>query len=139
MKKVFSKMDKPLLFVTIVFFAFGLVMVLSASSMESYMRYGSSPYYYFYRQAIFLSIGSILFFLIIKIPIKAYRGFSYILMLLIMGGLGGLIAYGYAANNAQSWFQVGPVNIQPSEFAKVIVIIFLACYYDKKRDSLDNV
>ena len=47
MKKVFSKMDKPLLFVTIVFFAFGLVMVLSASSMESYMRYGSSPYYYF--------------------------------------------------------------------------------------------
>ncbi len=139
MKKVFSKMDKPLLFVTIVFFAFGLVMVLSASSMESYMRYGASPYYYFYRQAIFLSIGSILFFLIIKIPIKAYRGFSYILMLLIMGGLGGLIAYGYAANNAQSWFQVGPVNIQPSEFAKVIVIIFLACYYDKKRDSLDNV
>lgn len=103
------------------------------------MRYGASPYYYFYRQAIFLSIGSILFFLIIKIPIKAYRGFSYILMLLIMGGLGGLIAYGYAANNAQSWFQVGPVNIQPSEFAKVIVIIFLACYYDKKRDSLDNV
>jgi cell division protein FtsW len=139
MKKIFSKMDKPLLFVTIVFFLFGLLMVLSASSMESYMRYGSSPYYYFYRQAIFLAIGSIIFILIIRIPTKIYRGFSYLLMLIILVGLGGLIAYGYAANNAQSWFQIGPVNIQPSEFAKVICIIYLACYYDKNRNSLDNV
>lgn len=139
MKKIFSKMDKPLLLVTIVFFVFGLVMILSASNMESYMRYGSSPYYYFYKQAIFLGIGSILFFLIVRIPTKVYKGFSYMLMLLIMICLGGLIVYGYAANNAQSWFQLGPVNIQPSEFAKIICIIFLACYYDKKRDSLDNV
>ena len=51
MKKAFSKMDKPLLFITIVFFLFGLVMILSASSMESYMRYKTSPYYYFYKQA----------------------------------------------------------------------------------------
>ena len=138
MKKIFSKMDKPLLFVTIVFFLFGLVMILSASSMESYMRYGSSPYYYFYRQSIFLFLGMLLFWFIIRIPTKVYRGFSYILMLIILLCLGGLLVYGYAANNAQSWFQLGPINIQPSEFAKTIVIIFLACYYNKNRDNLDN-
>lgn len=139
MKRIFSKMDKPLLFTAIVFFIFGLVMVLSASSMESYMRYGASPYYYFYRQAIFIGLGGLLFLLIIRIPTRLYKGFSYIFMVLIILCLGALYIYGYAANNAQSWFQIGPINIQPSEFAKIIIIIFLACYYDKNKDNLNNV
>ena len=77
MKKIFSKMDKTLLFVTIVFFLFGLLMILSASSMESYMRYETSPYYYFYRQGIFIILGLIISFFIIRIPTKIYKGFSY--------------------------------------------------------------
>lgn len=139
MKKIFKKMDKPLFFVTMFFFLFGLVMILSASSMESYMRYGSSPYYYFYRQGIFLTIGLIIFYIIIRIPTKIYKCFSNFLMLIILLCLGGLIAYGYAANNAQSWFQIGPLNVQPSEFAKTISIVFLAVYYDKNRDNLNNL
>ena len=138
MKKIFSKMDKTLLFITIVFFSFGLLMVLSASSMESYMRYKTSPYYYFYRQGIFLILGLIVSIFIIRIPTKVYKGFSYLFLLGIMVCLGGLIAYGYAANNAVSWFKVGPLNVQPSEFAKIIVIIYLACYYDRKRDELNE-
>ena len=43
MKKLLSKLDKPLLVVTFIFFIFGLIMILSASSMESYMRYNYSP------------------------------------------------------------------------------------------------
>ena len=70
MKKIFSKMDKTLLFITIVFFAFGLLMILSASSMESYMRYEASPYNYFYRQGLFLIFGLIVSFFILRIPTK---------------------------------------------------------------------
>lgn len=138
MRKIFSKIDKPLLFTTMIFFIFGLVMILSASSMESYMRYGSSPYYYFIRQAIFIGVGSILFLIIIRIPTKAYKSLSYLLMLIIIISLGALTAYGYAAKNAQSWFQIGPINIQPSEFAKIISIIFLASYYNKNKNNLNN-
>lgn len=132
-------MDKPLLFLTIAFFIFGLVMVLSASSMESYMRYGYGPYHYFYRQAIFIGIGLIVFFLIIGIPTKSYTFFSYLLMIAIIVVLGFLNVYGYVANSAQSWFRVGSISIQPSEFAKVISIMFLGCYYGKYRDSLNNL
>ena len=139
MKKAFSKTDKPLLFITIFFFLFGLVMILSASSMESYMRYKTSPYYYFYKQAIFLLLGLIIFLLVIKIPIKVYKPFASILMLISLISLGGLTLYGYAANNAQSWFELGPIHIQPSEFSKTITVIFLACYYDKNRDNLNNI
>ncbi len=139
MKKVFSKMDKPLFFVGLAFFLFGLVMVLSASSMESYMRYGYGPYHYFYRQAIFMVLGFILFFFIVRIPTKVYSWFSYVLMIGIIGVLGILSVYGHISNNAQSWFRVGGISIQPSEFAKVISIIFLACYYGKHRDDLHQL
>lgn len=138
MKKVFNKIDKPLLITTIIFFIFGLVMILSASSMESYMRYGSSPYIYFLRQLAFVGLGTLVFLIVIRLPIKAYKSLSYLLLFLITASLIGLSAYGYVAKNAQSWFQLGPVNIQPSEFAKVIIIIFLAHYYNKNKTNLNN-
>ena len=138
MKKVFKRIDNPLLITTIIFFIFGLVMVLSASSMESYMRYGSSPYIYFFKQLIFVAVGSIIFFIVTRIPIKAYKTLSCFLMVIIIAGLIGLTAYGYVAKNAQSWFQLGPINIQPSEFAKVIIIVYLAHYYNKNKTNLNN-
>lgn len=139
MKKLFSKMDKPLLFVIIAFFIFGLVMVLSASSMESYMRYGYGPYHYFFKQAIFMLVGSILFFIIIRIPTRAYKNLSFFMMIAIIGILMVLSVYGYMSNNAQSWFKLGGISIQPSEFAKIVIILFLASYYGKRKGDLDNV
>lgn len=139
MKKIFSKIDKPLLFITIAFFLFGLVMVLSASSMESYMRYGYGPYHYFYRQATFMGVGLLLFFFIMMVPTKSYSFFSYIFMVGIIIVLGALLGYGYVANSAKSWFKIGSISIQPSEFAKVISIMFLGSFYGKHRDDLNNV
>lgn len=139
MKKLFSKMDKPLLIVVIAFFIFGLVMVLSASSMESYMRYGYGPYHYFYRQAVFMLLGIILFLIVIRIPIKTYKNLSFLMMLAITGILGALMVYGQMSNNAQSWFKLGGLSIQPSEFAKIIIIIFLASYYGKRKEDLDKI
>ncbi len=139
MKKVFSKMDKTLLFTGLAFLLFGLVMILSASSMESYMRYGYGPYHYFYRQALFIGLGSILFLIIIHIPTKAYKGLSYLLILITIIGLISLTIYGRVANNAQSWFKIGSMSIQPSEFAKIIIITFLAGYYDYNKEKLDNI
>lgn len=138
MKKIFSKMDKPLLFITITFFLFGLVMILSASSMESLMRYGRSPYYYFYREAIFLLLGFILFLIVILIPTKVYQKIYYLLMFSIILCLGALVVVGHSAKGTQGWFDLGPISIQPSEFAKIITIIFLACHYEKNKLVLDN-
>ncbi len=138
MRRYFSKIDKPLLITTMIFFIFGLVMILSASSMESYMRYGKSPYIYFIKQTAFIGAGSIFFFIVTRIPTKVYKVLSYLVMLLVISALIALTAYGYAAKNAQSWFQLGPINIQPSEFAKVAIILFLASYYNKNKATLNN-
>lgn len=139
MRKFFSKMDKPLLLTMIAFFIFGLVMVLSASSMESYMRYGYDSYHYFYRQAAFIGVGIFLFFIILHIPTKVYKKISWLAILGIIICLIALMVYGKMSNNAQSWFKVGNISIQPSEFAKIILIIFLSSFYDKHKENLDNI
>lgn len=133
------KIDKPLLIVSLILFVFGLIMVLSASSMEAYMRYNASPYHYFIRQAIFMGIGFISFIIILLIPIKKYKHISIFLMVGISIVLFALTVWGHTANEAQSWFQIGPFSLQPSEFAKVIIIIYLAMYYYKNSHNLDNL
>ena len=72
MRSILKKMDKTLLVTTIIFFAFGLIMIQSASSMESYMRYGASPYNYFIKQLLFLLMGAVVFLMIIFWPTKNY-------------------------------------------------------------------
>ena len=50
----------------------------------------------------------------------------------------GLIIYGQSTRAAVSWFQIGPISIQPSEFAKVFIIIYLGSYFEKIRNNLDS-
>lgn len=138
MKKILSKLDKPLLIVTSIFFIFGLIMILSASSMESYMRYNYSPYHYFIRQFIFLAAGLLVFLFVIIFPTKNYKKIDKILLGIIILALVGLIFYGHIANQAVSWYKIGPLSLQPSEFAKIIIIIYLSVYYSKNKDNLDN-
>ena len=138
MKKLLSKLDKPLLVVTFIFFIFGLIMILSASSMESYMRYNYSPYHYFLRHAIFLVLGFILFCFIIIFPTKNYKNLDIFIIGVIILALIGLPFLGHNAKNAVSWYKIGPITIQPSEFAKVALIIYLSSYYEKNKDRLDN-
>ena len=102
MKKILQRMDKPILLISIIMFAFGLIMVLSASSMESYMRYGFSPYHYFIRQAIFLGVGIIPFIFIIVFPTSKYKHLINLAMFGIVGLLIGLTVWGSVAKNAQS-------------------------------------
>ena len=137
MKKVFSKLDKPLLITTFIFTIFGLIMILSASSMESYMRYDYSPYHYFIRELIFVIIGFFVFIFTIFFPTKNYKKLSSFFIIVIMIALVGLLIYGYAANNAVSWYKIGPVTIQPSEFAKLAIIIYMAIYYEKHKEDMD--
>ena len=138
MRKTIQRMDKVILVLSIIMFAFGLIMVLSASSMESFMRYGYSPYHYFIRQALFMGVGMLAFLFVIIFPINKYKHLINFFMILAIIALFGLTIWGTIAKSAQSWFSIGPFNFQPSEFTKIIIIIFLAMYYDKHKDSLSD-
>ena len=138
MKKTFKYLDKPLLVVTIILFLIGLVMVFSASNVTAYMSYAVSPYNYFIKQGLFLVAGVIIFFMMIKMSTKTYGVLSWGLLLISIASLVVLLIIGTAKNRAVSWFDLGPISIQPSEFVKVITIVFLAYYYDRNKSKLKS-
>lgn len=133
-----TKLDKPLLAVMIIFIIFGLIMILSASSMASYMRYDNSIYFYLIRQGIFSTVGLIAFLIAIYFPTKLFKKISPFLMTILLLSLFGLTIYGAAFNSSQSWYDLKIITIQPSELGKIIIILFLANYYEKHKNDLDN-
>lgn len=133
-----TKLDKPLLIVMLIFMVFGLIMVLSASSMASYMRYHNSIYFYLIRQAVFMVIGLIGFLFAIYFPTKFYKKISPFLMFVLIASLFGLMIYGSAFNASQSWYDLKIITIQPSEIGKICIVLYLAYYYGKHKDELDN-
>lgn len=137
MKKVLSKVDKPLLLAMLIFFVFGLIMIFSASTIVSVVG-NKAPYTYFMKQALFLTIGLVAFFFILFIPTKTYKGLSRILLFGVILALLGLIVYGELTNNAKSWYYIGPFSLQPSEFAKTILIMYLGSYYLQHKNDLNN-
>ncbi len=133
-----TKLDKPLLIVMLVFMVFGLIMVLSASSMASYMRYHNSIYFYLIRQGIFMLVGLVGFLLALYFPTKFYKKISPFLMFILIASLFGLMVYGSTFFGSQSWYDLKVITIQPSELGKIIIILYLAYYYGKHKDELDN-
>jgi len=130
MKERIFKMDMPLFLLTIVYSILGLLMVFSASSVAAVLRYGVGSNHFFLRQLFFIAIAMFLgLFLIIRIPTKRYKILAPLLTIGVVASLVGLFAYGYVSNGAQSWYDLKYFSFQPSEFAKTIIIMFMAVFY----------
>ncbi|WP_280489634.1 putative lipid II flippase FtsW [Nocardia carnea] len=103
----------------------GLVMVLSASSVESYAD-GRSAYALFVQQAMYAVIGAVLFYLALRIPLRRLRQVSFplfaasvlLLVLVLIPGVGSTV------NGARRWIDLGLFSIQPSEVVKVTFVVW---------------
>lgn len=140
MKKLFSKIDIPLFLIMIVYSILGLVMILSASSVSAVLRYKVPSYHFFIRQLIFIVFS---FFvgisIVLRIKTVRYKIFSSFLIVLALVSLGGLFFYSTITNNALSWYDLGLFKLQPAEFSKSILIVYMATFYEnslkKKKDN----
>lgn len=134
MKDKLRKIDIPLLIVSCILLVIGLVMIFSSSSIAAVLQYNSTEYYFFKKQLLIILLGAIAGFIVLFIPIKKYKFISVILMAIILLVLFALQTYGTVTNSAKSWFRFASMSIQPSEFAKTIIILFLAfAYGDRKK------
>jgi cell division protein FtsW len=118
----------------------GLVMVLSASSVMSYAEHGSS-YYVFSRQAMWVCLGVPLAWVVSRTPVRIIRWLAYPALL----GSVGLIALTYVpqlgvdVNGNRNWLNFGgPITIQPSEVAKLGMIVWVADLFARKEKLLDD-
>ena len=136
-KDIVKNLDKPLFLISLILFVLGLIMVFSASNVTSYMN-GGSPYAYFIRQGLFLLVSFILCIFIIKFNTKFYGIISNLLLTILVAILVLLLIYGSATNNAVSWIYFGPFGFQPSEFIKIVMIVFMARFYEVHEKRLNN-
>lgn len=140
MRRVLRYCDKPLLISLIIFSLLGLLMVFSASSIISAFSESVSPYYYFYRQLIFvLSSYFAGFFVLSRYKLKNYGKIVTISFPIIVILLIGLFIFAEDINGAKSWYDLGLFNFQPSEIAKVYVIMFIAYFFDQYQKNSKNV
>ena len=128
-KRNFKNMDKLLLLLVVGFCILGLLMVYSSSSASAILRYQVSPDYFFKKQLWSVLIGFIVGFIIVKIPTSYYKIVGYVGIIASVVVLSLVLIYGKVAHNAQSWFEIGFFKVQPIEFVKTALIIFMAIYY----------
>lgn len=136
MKKL-KYIDKGLLIATTILFTLGLVMILSSSNIASFMS-NKSPYAYLINQIGWLLIGTFLFAVIFLFSTKLFRKLSFLGVLILIFILILVLFQGKLINNARSWFSLFGFSFQPSEFLKIIYIVWAAHYYDRQKDRLDE-
>ena len=132
MKKFLTKIDIPLFVMMLLYLILGLIIILSASSVSAVLRYNVSSSYFFIRQLIFVLTSFLVGGnIILRFPTSKYKLFTPFLMVGILASLIGLFFYGIISNNAQSWYKIGFFNFQPAEFAKSVLIIYMAVFYQR--------
>ncbi len=117
----------------------GLVMVLSASSVEAYRDYGDS-YYWVRRQLIWVAAGLPIAWVASRLPVRwirrlAWPGLLFALALLALT----LTPLGVTVNGNTNWVGVGAFTLQPSEFAKLGLVLWLAHLYANKERRLGEL
>ncbi|GGP89919.1 putative lipid II flippase FtsW [Actinomadura coerulea] len=124
-------LDRPLtsyylvLGCSVMLLALGLTMVLSASSVKQLQATGSA-YTLFQKQAVWVAIGLPGMWLASRLPVKTFRALAYPLLLLSVVALALVLVpgLGRSAGGATRWVDLGPVQIQPSELAKLALVLW---------------
>lgn len=117
----------------------GITMVYSASSVIALEKYGNG-YYYLKKQGIFALSGLMVLVTCSKFPYRLYRSFAYVLLLVAFVLLGAVLfsGFGHSAGGATRWLRFGGLSFQPSEFARIALVIFMAYSLAKKSAQIKD-
>lgn len=120
--------------------AIGLVMIFSASSAQAYADHRDTAYYV-KHQAVYLFAGLALAYVAYRIDYRKLKAFApYILVACILGLLAVLVPHvGVAVNGARRWIGAGIVSLQPSEFAKLGLVVYLAAAISSRGEKITSL
>lgn len=123
--------DRLLGGVVLLLVALGVVMVFSAGAAFAGRTYGDFAYF-LKREAVYAAVGLAIFALALRTDYSFYRRFTYPLLLVTIGLLAAVLVVGTRVNGSMRWFRAGPVSFQPSELAKVALVLYLASLLARK-------
>ena len=130
--------DQPLLWVVVTLLAWGLVMVYSASiALPDNPRFGNyASTHFVIRHAFFMAIGLVTSVAAFQLPIRTWEKFAPVLFILALLLLALVLIpqLGREVNGARRWIPLGVMNFQPSELAKLAVLLYAADYMVRKME-----
>ena len=122
--------DIPFLLLTLLLLGIGVVMVLSASYASAYYDVkkitGGNATYFFTRQLAFAVAGVGAMYIVSRLPMRFFRRISGLTMLIALVLLLAVLVVGHVSGGGRRWLYLGGVSIQPSEIAKIAVILYFA-------------
>jgi cell division protein FtsW len=132
------KSDKLLFTATLLLVCTSVVMVYSASAFIA-MENRNDPYLFLFKQGTWALLGLGLVPLMMRIDYRTYRqpvviwtGLAIVSLALVA------VLFGHARNGANRWLLFGPLGVQPSELAKIVVIVFIAALLERRMDRIDE-
>lgn len=119
----------------------GVLMVISASSVESsQMTHGASPWALASKQMKFTVMGIVVMFVVLRVPMRAWRRIAYPLFVLSLVPLALVLlpSVGRSSRGATRWIDLGPVQFQPSEFVKFTILLAVADILTRHASRVDD-
>ncbi len=132
-----SHFDVWILVLTIVLVSLGVTMVYSSSAVLAQERFGDG-YFYLKRMLVFGALGFGLMLAAMNVPYRVYCKLAYPILLgsLALCALVFVPGLGRTIGGATRWIQLGPLVFQPSELAKVAMVLFLSYSLQKKAEKI---
>jgi len=118
---------------------FGLLMVLSASAIASFHHNDGSPFATFENQALFAGIGMLAFLCAARVSTKLLRTYSFPLVALSLMLLALVLLVSRRINGAKSWIDLGVIQFQPSEIAKLALLVWMGSVLAARRNTLRSI
>jgi cell division protein FtsW len=137
MAKTRSVPDVWMIAATLGILAIGVVMVYSASAVAAFHDYGD-PYYYVKRQLLFALLGVVSMFVMMNVEYTFWRKWAVPALLVCFGMLVIVLIPGLGVwrGGARSWLGIGSFGIQPSEFMKLAMILFMAKLLSERQNQI---
>jgi cell division protein FtsW len=137
MAKARTAPDLMLIAATLLILTIGVIMVYSASAVLAFREFGDS-FYYLKRQALFAVLGVVAMFFTMNVDYWIWKKYAKIILLVCFGLLVIVLipGVGVVRGGARSWLGIGAFGIQPSEFMKMGIIIFLAKWLAEKQAGI---
>jgi cell division protein FtsW len=126
--------------IVLMLMAVGLVMIYNVTGIRAHEYYGSSLYF-LNRHVFFICLGLIAALIILGLDTQRLRRFSKPAMLIALFLLALVLIprLGYKVGGARRWFKIGAFNFQPSEFAKIALILYLGDFLARKGFEIENL
>nr|WP_260450349.1 FtsW/RodA/SpoVE family cell cycle protein [Listeria grayi] len=138
-KRIMKSYDYSIIITYILLCLFGLIMVYSASWSLAFRNDLVADYFYA-RQLKNLILSFIIFIVFAIVPYKLFQRNKFLVPMVVgmIALLCMIFVLGHTSNNANSWFRIGTASLQPAEFAKVVVIIYMSAIYARKQNYIDD-